>query len=223
MLEVSLGRIRIKKKKPKIPNRLLNEPGVTVVSYDIVFEPLEDENKSLDPELIREKQEIHDNLRENPKECSSRLAALIERYPDYPVLYNYLTVAYTLMGDKKKARDLILETYRRFPDYLFAKIAYVELCLQEDKLDEIPRILDNKYDLKFHYPDRTKFHITEYTAFAGTVGFYLCRIGKPEVAKHYYETLKGLAPDDPQTKRLKRALKAGMILAAIGELSKLSK
>jgi hypothetical protein len=124
------------------------------------------------------------------------------------------------MGEKEKARDLILKTYHRFPDYLFGKVGYVELCLNEDNLDEIPRILDNKYDLKSHYPKRTKFHITEFTAFAGTVGFYFCRIRKPEIAKQYYEMLKGIAPDDPQTKRLKKALKANVILATLERLSK---
>jgi tetratricopeptide (TPR) repeat protein len=173
-----------------------------------------------DPELAKEQEDIYYDLRENPKECSSRLTALIEKYPDYPVLYNYLAAAYTVMGDKEKARDLIIETYRRFPDYLFAKIGYVELCLKENHLDEIPRILDNKYDLKFHYPERNKFHITEFIAFAGTIGFYFCKIGKLELAEHYYETLKDLAPDNPQTKRLKRALKTGVVLTALRKLAK---
>lgn len=210
-----MGRKRIKKRHG-IPGRRSDEPNLTQVSYEIVFEPIEDEHKKdIDPELAEEKQVIYYDLRKNPKECSSRLKALIEKYPDHPVLYNYLTVAYTLMGEKEKARDLILETYRRFPDYIFAKMGYVEICLEEGKLDEIPRILDNKYDLKFHYPHRTKFHITEFTAFAGTVGYYFCRIGKPEVAKLYYKLLKDLAPDDPQTKRLKRALKISTILAVL--------
>jgi hypothetical protein len=95
----------------------------------------------------------------------------------------------------------------------------VELCLDEDNLDEIPSILDNKYDLKLHYPERTKFHITEFTAFAGTVGSYFCRIGKLEVAERYYEILKDVAPDDLQTKRLKRALKANAALTALEKLT----
>ena len=120
-------------------------------------------------------------MRRNPKKYTPRLESLIENYPNDPVLYNWLSVAYRLMGEQEKAKDLIQETYRKFPDYLFAKLAYVELCLDEDNLAAIPRILDNKYELKFHYPERTKFHISEFTAFAGTVGFYFCRIGKLEL------------------------------------------
>jgi hypothetical protein len=117
--------------------------------------------------------------------------------------------------------DTILETYRKFPDYLFAKVGYVELCLREDKLHEIPHILDNKYDLKLHYPERTKFHITEYTAFAGTVGFYFCRILRPELARKFCEVLKEVAPDDPQTRRIERALEASVTLAAREKLRSL--
>ena len=216
-----MGRKRIKKKKHSTPGRGLDESNLTLLSYDIVFEPIKDElEKDIDPEFEKEKEEIYYDLRINPQKCSSRIEALIEKYPDHPVLYNYLTAAYTFMGQKEKARDHILATYNKFPDYLFAKVGYVELCLNEDNLDEIPRILDNKYDLKLHYPERTKFHITEFTAFAGTVGFYFCRIEKPEVAKHYYEMLKEVAPDDPQTKRLQRALNASKTLAALKKLAR---
>jgi hypothetical protein len=70
----------------------------------------------------------------------------------------------------------------------------------------------NKAAPKFHYPERSKFHITEFMAFAGTVGFYFCRIGKLGIAEQYYDVLKQLEPDDPQTKRLGRALRACAIL-----------
>ena len=217
-----LGRKRIKtKKKYRIPNRGLDESKLTLVSYDIVFEPIEDESdRDVDPELAKEREEIYYRLRKHPKECASRLEPLIEKYPDIPALYNHLSVAYRLTGEKEKARDLILETYRKFPDYLFAKLGYVELCLVENNLDEIPRILDNKYDLQVHYPERTKFHITEFTSFVGTVGFYFCKAGRPEVAKIYHQMLSDVAPDDPQTKRLERALKAS---ASLGILSNLAR
>jgi hypothetical protein len=183
------------------------------VSYDIVFEPIEDElNGDMDPELKKEREEIYYDMHKNPKKQTPRVEAMIEKYPDDPVLYNWLSVAYRLTDKHEKAKDLIHEMYRKFPDYLFAKMAYIELCLEEDNLVEIPRILENKYELKFHYPERTKFHVSEFTAFAGTVGLYFCRIGKPEIGQGYYEMLKAAAPDDPQTMRLKSALKVRVSL-----------
>jgi len=213
-----LGRKRIKKKR-RIPEHARGESSLIHGSYNIVFDPIEDEPKKyIDPELEKAQEEIYNSMREDPEGCASRLGPLMEKYPDYPVLYNYLSVSYTLMGETEKARDNILKAYRKFPDYLFAKIGYVELCLRENKLDEIPRILDNKYDLKLHYPERTEFHITEFTAFAGTVGFYFCLIGKPEVAETYYKMLKKVAPDDPQTRRIGRTLKAIEPIVSLGKL-----
>ena len=106
------------------------------MSYDIVYEPVKNayNEKSKPPEVEREQEELYYLSRENPREAAPRLRALIDKYPDIPVLYNYLTVAYTLMKEQKSADELVLETYRRFPDYLFAKAAYAEICLNADRL-----------------------------------------------------------------------------------------
>jgi tetratricopeptide (TPR) repeat protein len=178
---------------------------LVTVSYDIVYEAIEHE-KSKPPEFEEQHEELYYLCRENPHEAVPRLRALIDKYPDIPVLYNYLSVAYGLMRDKKSSKELILETYRRFPDYLFAKLNYVELCLAEDRLEEVPIIMDRKFDLKLLYPERTRFHITEFTGFAGTVGYYFCRKGELDVAETFYRALKGIEPENHQTKRLGKAL-----------------
>jgi len=217
-----VGKKRIKRKKSGISTLGGDQAKLTFVSYDIVFDPIEDKKDIYkDPELDQAKEKIYYDTHKNPKKCVSRLLPLIEKYPDDPVLYNYLYAAYSLMGEQAKADDITIETYRKFPDYLFGKIGYVEKCLRDDNLDEIPRILDNKYDLKSHYPDRTKFHITEFTSFVGTVGFYFCRIKKLEIAEKYYEILKGVAPNDPQTKRLESALKISRSMTVLEKLTRL--
>jgi tetratricopeptide (TPR) repeat protein len=205
--EESLGKKRVKKKS-RVSRDRAGAAKLVSLSYEIVYVPVKNEynEKSKPPEVEREQEELYYLSRENPREAVPRLRALIEKYPDIPVLYNYLTVAYTLMKEQKSADELVLETYRRFPDYLFAKAAYAEICLNADRLEEIPRIFDHKFDLKLLYPERTQFHITEFTAFAGTVGYYFCRKGELDVAESFYGVLKGMEPEDPQTVRLGRAL-----------------
>jgi len=211
-----------KKRKKKKATRKHGSSGsnLTVAAYDIVYEPVEtDHNQGrLDPETEAEIEELYYLCRKDPRAAAPRLKDLIERHPDRPALYNYLYAAYNLMGDEEKAREVLMENCRKHPDYLFAKIGDIEQCLREDNLDEIPKILDNRYDLKLLYPHRNKFHITEFVGFAGTIGYYFFRIGKPDLAEHYHKLLKRAAPEDPQTKRLESTLHAYKVMRRLTSL-----
>jgi hypothetical protein len=78
--------------------------------------------------------------------------------------------------------------------------------LHEGRLDEIQRILNNKYDLKLLYPDRNEFHISEFVSFNAVMAWYFHELGKSEDAKMYYEALKKVAPNDRRTKLIQQKL-----------------
>jgi len=90
----------------------MKKPKLILSSYDIVFDPIEDEHqKDVDPKYKEEQEEIFYRLRSNPKECVPRLIALMEKCPDVPTLYNYLSSAYRLMGDNEKGKEVIIDAH----------------------------------------------------------------------------------------------------------------
>ncbi len=190
-------------------------------NYDIVWEPLEGEGspETADPYVREQLTELYELTARSPAEAAPILVERIEKYPDVLPFYNYLTVAYARMGDMEEAKTLVKGLYEKRPDYLFAKLNYIDLCVNEGRFDEVPKILGDKYDLHLLQPGRTRFHITEFVGFAGTVGNYFARIGKIDLAEMFYDVLQELAPDDPQTVRLERALKMGRLSERLKKLS----
>ena len=104
------------------------------------------------------------------------------------------------------------ELYEKYPDYLFAKIQYAELCLRNKDLQKIPVIFNNKFDLQLLYPERKVFHISEMLSFIGFMGEYSCQRSDFQQAERYLEILKELDPEDLRTKRLDNKLAIFSIL-----------
>jgi len=123
-----------------------------------------------------------------------------------PVLYNYLSVAYSRAGQREKSEAVARENYRRNPDYLFARLNYAELCLDKRDYEKIGEIFEQKFDLKLLYPQRKRFHISEVASFMGLIGIYFFETGERQAAEKYYDVLQQIAPGYPMTKRLRRKL-----------------
>jgi tetratricopeptide (TPR) repeat protein len=180
---------------------------VRLIEYEITYEPIEEDYIKRLPDDVKERIEaLHGLAQEQPKQAIPELLALIEKYPDVPTFFNYLYVAYMLLGQETKAKAVLAECCEKHPDYLFAKLSLAGICLQEGKAEKIPEIFDNKFDLSFLYPDRKVFHISEYVGFASTMGLYYCETGKPDTAKILLKTLEDLAPEHPLTERLRDRL-----------------
>jgi len=178
-----------------------------MVSYEVTDEPILDrEYRRLPQEVKDAVQRLHHQAQAHPRDAIPELIAWIERYPNVLQFSNYLVAAYTVSGQKEKSDEQIEENYRRHPDYLFARVHYGETCLGRGDLDRIPEIFQGKYDLKMLYPNRTKFHVTEVTAFMGLMGAYFVATGKRDVAKRYYEGLVQLDPKNKATRRLRALL-----------------
>lgn len=191
---------------------------VHLLSYEITSEPLED--KKIPQEVKNRLEELYDLTNQKPMEAIPILSELKEKYPTVPVLYNYLSVAYSRCGDFQRLDEIALENYEKNPDYLFARLNYAQICMRKGELKKVPEILDNKFDLKLLYPHRTTFHVSEVVNFGGVVGLYFCAIGEPEKAKMYYKIIKELAPDHEITKNLGRSLSPSIVKQALDRLVK---
>jgi tetratricopeptide (TPR) repeat protein len=146
-----------------------------------------------------------------PHDAIPKLLALIEQYPDRLLLFNYLQSAYHWADLPEKANEVVRNNYQNNPDYLPARLAYADLCLQEGAYGKIADIFDYTFDLYLLYPHQKEFHIAEVRNFMGLVGLYFVKTGQPEVAAIYYRQLKQTAPDFALTQELKRQLQPGLI------------
>lgn len=181
--------------------------AVRIVEYEITSEPIQDGRYKRLPSQVKDAiDRLHHEAQRHPHRAIPELVDLVKKYPRLPMLYNYLSVAYSRAGQREKAEETVRENYRRNPDYLFARLNYAELCRTQGDYKQIAEIFEHKFDLKLLYPNRKRFHISEVANFMGLIGIYFCETGEREGAEKYYEILKKIAPSYPVTKMLRRKL-----------------
>jgi len=203
---------KLNRKKAKRRTQKQHTPpnycNLVFVEYEITDEPIHIMRHPINAEQITE---LYNMVYLKPKEAISQLKHLIEKYPNYPLLYNYLVNAYQNTSQFKEMEAVAKENYERHPDYLFAKLDYGAICLEKGNIDAIPEIFDRKYDLQMVYPNRTRFHVTEYVGFAAPMARYFLKINEIKTAKVYYYDLKNIAPKHPATKNIKKRLYLSLI------------
>ena len=198
--------------KPKVTSATRNPLAMKLVQpltreFELTVRPIQ--HPSLSILSHKHEKEFHSAIpliQTNPEEAIKILTALEQRYPAVLPVLNNLISALLSAGQDEEAEIRIVELYREYPDYIFAKIMYGEYCLLHDKLEEIPKVFRNLWDPKLLYPERNVFHVSEVTSFVGFVGLYFFAIGDMKLAQEYYEYLYKLAPTNPQTLRMKNVL-----------------
>jgi tetratricopeptide (TPR) repeat protein len=187
------------------------ERAVYISEYEVTSEPILDRGYKRLPQKVKETiDRLHDESQRRPREAIPELLELIEKYPNVPILYNYLSVAYSRSGQYEKSEAVVRENYRRNPDYLFARLNYAEMCLARGEYTKVAEILEHKFDLKLLYPKRKRFHISEVVNFMGLVGIYFFEIGERDTAEEYYAVLQQIGPGYPITKQLRKRLFPGL-------------
>jgi len=199
------------KKKVKNPKKRKKQPykrkiSLKLFEYAITYEPLENELLKLPPQTRERFNQLHTLIITHPKQAIAELSELIKEYPDIPQFYNFLTVAYNQIEDIENKEATILACYEQFPDYLFGRLNYAELCLDRGELEKIPEIFAHHFDLKLLYPQRSEFHISEFVSFTGFVALYHLRRGEWEKAIPLYNILEQLVPEHGMTKRIEDIL-----------------
>ena len=190
----------------RVPQRLTSDTLV-YAEYEITDEPLDNRAiKRLPSQVQARMDDLYALAQHDPIQAIPELERLMTTYPQIPTFANHLSIAYLAAGDQEHATALVREVYHRHPQYLFAKVNYANLCLQQGEIGKIPGIFDHTCDLKQLYPHRTRFHVSEFTGFAWVMCRYFCAIGERETAALYYQMLTHVAPRHPMTKQAKRSL-----------------
>jgi tetratricopeptide (TPR) repeat protein len=181
--------------------------ALVYAEYNITDEPLENRDiKKLPSQVQARMDDLYELAQRDPTQAIPELERLMTTYPHIPTFANHLSIAYLAAGDQEQATACVREAYRRHPQYLFAKVNYANLCLQQGEIEKVPGIFDHTFDLKQLYPHRTRFHVSEFIGFACVMCRYFCAINERETAALYYQMLKQVAPRHPMTKHAKRSL-----------------
>jgi tetratricopeptide (TPR) repeat protein len=192
------------------------------LAYTITEEAIhlpEDPDRSLSRALSDDdRAAIHQEVHNDPSRAIERLEPLLERFPDAPMVLNWLAAAYSKLGQRDKAEEVVRLNYERNPNYLFARANYADICLARGDLDRVREVFDDKFDLKLMYPHRDVSHVTEFVAFAVVVIEYFARTGESEAARRLFDVLEQVAPEHPSTKRLKLFFMQSLMVRALDRL-----
>ncbi len=185
-----------------------SEKKVRLVNYKITYDAIAEPNFSRLPEQVKSRiTEIYKVLKtESAGSVIPELIEFIKKYPNVPILRSCLGAAYSTTGQTDKLEEVAMQLYKKFPDYLFGRLNYAEICLMRREYDKIPEIFDHTFDLKELYPDRDEFHISEFVNFMSIVGEYYFYTGNRDQTQKIYELLKGVAPDNHNTDNMKYLL-----------------
>jgi hypothetical protein len=191
-------------------------------SYTITWEPLKRAAAEEDPGLdaaIGPRHELFELIRTDPHAAILKLEELIERFPNSPMLLNWLSAAYGRARDRANAERIARENFDKHPDYLFARMNYAQLLLENGDLDGFAAVFERKFDLKALCPGREVFHISEFLGFSRLMAEYFMRIGEDRAARVIFEAMDEAAPDDEQTCVVRRAIQGSALLKLAKKLS----
>lgn len=162
--------------------------------------------------------DLSDRLKASSNEYEEVLAKLIRlrrKYPNVPAIYNYMSIAYSKTNQQEKYYQIIIDTYKKFPNYLFGKISAAEYLLNNDRYKEIPAVFDNMLEIYMHFPNTVvEFHVSEVRGFYSTIGRYYAKSGKIARAIFSYYITSEVDPDHWATQKLADEI----ILAEIAKL-----
>jgi tetratricopeptide (TPR) repeat protein len=148
---------------------------------------------------------LHALVLDDPRAAVAELRTWIEREP-IPLFFNWLSAAYSALGQTEALEGVIRENYQRNPHYLFARLNYAELCLRDGDLAGAREALGAGFDIRPLLGGRRRIHVSELAGYYYAVGLYHIENGDPEAAEKMYQLLKEAAPGERPTEELRRRL-----------------
>ncbi|MCB1192371.1 MAG: hypothetical protein H7A23_24555 [Leptospiraceae bacterium] len=160
--------------------------------------------QKVDTDLRNQLIDLYYKLQDDPKDVIEPLEQILNSKSGVPIVQLYLENAYRNTGESQKANELATEMFKKFPDTLIGKTAYISFSIDNNDLESIPKILENKFDYKELYPNRNSFHIFEVISFLFAMGKYFTLTGEPEKATIYLEQITKIDPDNHYNKELEK-------------------
>jgi len=189
-----------------------------LLSYTISYDPMADTSRMRNPDLESAlegvRRQLFEEAQDNPESAIPKLEELLVRFPDEPMLLNWLATAMQSAGGIENAEAIALRNFQANPDYLFAKLNYAHIQLAKGNLEAVESILNKKFDLKLLYPERNVFHATEFIALNHLMVSYWVKKGEFKAARRLFETMEEILPEHPSTVRLRGMIEGTYLLEA---------
>lgn len=92
-----------------------------------------------------------------PKEALRILKSLTSKHPDKPMLLKYMIACLLMNNKNRKADDLIIYSYQRFPENIMIKTQYLWYLVRNSRYDEMGEVFNNKFTLREIFPQKESF------------------------------------------------------------------
>lgn len=125
--------------------------------------------------------------------------AIQEGYAKDPATGYFLSMIFLNYGELKKANQLTLALYQANPDSLIARCAYANNLLFHKKVNEIPPVFNNTFDLS-KVTNRRELPLAEVIKFLDLAAIYYSIKHDPRV-QEYVALMVAIAPGHSDTKR----------------------
>jgi len=130
-------------------------------------------------------------LNNQAAEAEPILREVIAAAPHFQSAYNQLGVALQMQERQEEAWALVEETYARFPDYLFARVALARIYAQKGQIEEARALTQPLLMLE-------KLHISEFRALARAEMDISLANDQPESARSWLAMWRDLEDDNPE-------------------------
>jgi tetratricopeptide (TPR) repeat protein len=170
------------------------------------FEQTDSPYRHIPQALNAQMSDLHDQAHKGKVQVIQKLERLIERYPNVPALYNYLSIAYMVHENQEKFMKINELTIKRFPDYPIAKMNQATRLTLAGKFDEAEALLGQTMDINAFIPTRKIFHISEVFQFYETTTRFFIHKRDFKVADSHLNLLKKLSAKNNgfQKERIKK-------------------
>ncbi|MEE9214519.1 MAG: DUF1186 domain-containing protein [Thermodesulfobacteriota bacterium] len=184
--------------------------------YEITGEPdFMDKEFGITPEIKDLVQDLYHEVQDKKRGIVNKLLKVIKTYPQVPQFKNYLTVAYNLSGNTRKAYECNNWILKEHPNYFFGRINLAAQYFEQKEYDKIPEVLGDLMEIKALYPERKVFHVSEVMAFNKLAVIYFATICNLEAAESRFKIMEEIDAEHPDTYKalqylLPERMKAGI-------------
>ncbi len=175
-------------------------PRYKLFEYEITDESdFMDNEYGITPEIRELIENLYHEVQIKKKGIINKLLKVVNKYPQVPQFKNYLTVAYDLSGNNRKAYECNSWILKEHPNYFFGKINLAAHYFEQKEYDKIPEILGELMEIHALYPERKVFHISEVMAFNRLSVMYFSTIGNLEAAESRFKIMEEINAEHPDT------------------------
>lgn len=158
-----------------------------------------DQEYGITPEIKKLIEDLYYDVQDKKKGIVNKLLKTIKKYPQVPQFKNYLTVAYNLSGNSKKAYKCNNWILKEHPDYFFGRVNLAAQYFEQKEYDRIPDVMGDLMEIQALYPDRKVFHVSEVMAFNKLAVAYFSATGNLEAAENRLKIMEEIDEEHPDT------------------------